>query len=96
SVADQQLFIDRTASGKTNFQAGFPGRHVAPLPIRDGQLNLQILLDVSSVEVFANGGRTVMTDLFFPNGDFTKIEISSQGPATLKESRIYPLESIWN
>ena len=68
---------------------------MAPLPVESGQLNLRMLLDVSSVEVFANGGEVVMTDLFFPNGDFTKIEISSEGPVTLKESHIYPLESIW-
>ena len=39
----------------------------APVELEDGRLKLKVLLDVSSVEVFANGGEKVITALVFPN-----------------------------
>jgi sucrose-6-phosphate hydrolase SacC (GH32 family) len=39
---------------------------------------LSILLDKTSIELFADGGRTVMTALFFPTFPYTKWEIKSK------------------
>lgn len=95
SIPQKQLFIDRTHAGKTNFEPRFAEKHVAPLPIRNGKLKLHLFLDVASVEVFANDGQLVMTDIFFPNEDFTKVEILSKGTTQLQESQAYTLKSIW-
>ncbi|WP_205502322.1 glycoside hydrolase family 32 protein [Rufibacter psychrotolerans] len=92
SVAEQELFIDRTKAGKTTFKDSFAGKHTAPLPLENGNLKLHLLLDVASVEVFANEGRTVMTDIFFPNEDFTKVELLTTGTVQLKDSKAYRLK----
>jgi len=62
-----KLFIDRTRSGQTSFHPRFSERHDAPLAARNGQISLRILLDACSVEVFADDGALVMTDLIFPS-----------------------------
>ena len=66
SRAKGEVFVDRTKSGNTGFDAGFSGRHAAPLKLRDGLLELRIITDDCSVEVFADGGAVVITDLIFP------------------------------
>ncbi|WP_207434814.1 glycoside hydrolase family 32 protein [Sabulibacter ruber] len=93
SAADNELFIDRTKAGKTTFKTDFPGRHTAPVTLENGKLKLHLLLDVASVEVFANDGTTVMTDIFFPNEDFTKVELVSTGLSKLENSRAYKLKA---
>lgn len=95
SVPQQQLFIDRTKAGETNFEPRFAKKHVAPLALENGKLRLHLFLDVASVEVFANNGQSVMTDIFFPTEKFTDISLISKGTATLRESKMYALKSIW-
>lgn len=69
------FFVDRTQAGKTSFSEAFAGRHTAPRTIDDQQLVLHAFIDRASVELFADNGQTVMTEIFFPNEDFTKLEI---------------------
>ncbi|MFC6997206.1 glycoside hydrolase family 32 protein [Rufibacter roseus] len=95
SIENQELYIDRSNAGKIGFSDSFPGRHSAPLKVENGELKLQILLDVSSIEVFANGGKTAMTEIFFPNEDFTKTEVISTGTTEIKKGKIYTLKSVW-
>lgn len=68
------LAVDRTHSGLTNFSPDFPARLEAPLTIAGSSLQLEILVDRSSVEVFADGGRVVSTNLVFPPADAHTIE----------------------
>jgi levanase/levanbiose-producing levanase len=45
---------------------------------------VQILVDTCSVEVFAGGGRTVITDLVFPGSPYDRFTLFSRGgPAGL-------------
>lgn len=61
--AHNQLFIQRPdLSGRA---PGFAATHVAPLHLREGHLDLHLILDTHSVEVFADQGRRLMTDQFF-------------------------------
>ena len=60
------VFIDRTRSGAVDFSADFPGRHSARLSAADGPIRLHILIDITSVEVFADDGQVVLTDQIFP------------------------------
>jgi sucrose-6-phosphate hydrolase SacC (GH32 family) len=61
-----ELFVDRSRSGKVDFNPRFPGRQRGPLPAEHGRINLHLFVDWSSVEVFGNGGRTAITDQIFP------------------------------
>jgi fructan beta-fructosidase len=60
------MFVDRTRSGEFEFRGDDGGRHDAPLAPAAGKIELHIFLDRTSVEVFGNDGRQVITDTMFP------------------------------
>ena len=68
------LFVDRTHSGLTSFSADFPARIEAPLAIDEKTFKVKVLVDRCSIEVFADDGRVVSTNLIFPpaNADGTE------------------------
>ncbi len=53
----REVFVDR---------AQFPARMVAPLPGVGATLSLVILVDQSTIEVFAQNGAVTISDLFYP------------------------------
>ncbi len=75
----QQLYFDRRNSGLVNFSPDFPARITAPLKVENNRLELDILVDSDSVEVFANGGSVVMTDLVFPRAEAKGASFYSPG-----------------
>ena len=93
--AQQQYFIDRSKSGQTSFQKDFSARHVAPRLSKAGGMELSLILDVNSVELFADGGLTVMTSVYFPTKPFTQIRIQSPERVTIKKLTVSHLKSIW-
>jgi fructan beta-fructosidase len=74
-----RLLVDRTQSGEVSFTSSFAAVHEAPLTLIDGRLSLRIVLDRSSVEVFADQGRVVFTELVFPYADATGVAVISDG-----------------
>jgi fructan beta-fructosidase len=46
---------------------------------RDGVVGLHLFVDRSSVEVFGNGGRVVLTDLVFPTAASAGLELFVEG-----------------
>ena len=90
-----QYFIDRTKSGKTDFQNEFVGRHVAPRFTNNNKMNISLIIDVSSVELFADDGLTVMTEIFFPNKPYNQINIKSPDNIVIKKLEYIKLKSIW-
>jgi fructan beta-fructosidase len=83
--ATNQYFIDRTKSGKTDFNKEFAARHFAPRFSMNPKMNLTLVIDVSSVELFADDGLSVMTEIFFPNKPFDQVRIASPGKAVIKQ-----------
>ncbi len=90
--AKQQVYVDRTRSGQVSFKKEFPGRFVAPLHPQNGKISLQIWVDRSSIEVFANDGQVTLTNQIFPGPDSRGIEFFGNG---LLSVTIRPVESIW-
>ena len=91
-----ELYVDRTRSGRVDFSRDFPGVQRAPLAARHGKVRLRILVDWSSVEVFADGGRRVITDQIFPSADGDGVELFADGgSATLDSLKIRQLRSSW-
>jgi fructan beta-fructosidase len=91
----KQYFIDRTKSGKTNFQKDFAGRFVAPRISSTGNMDLSLIIDVSSVELFADSGLTVMTAIFFPTEPFNHMRIQSPDNTIIKKLTYYNCKGIW-
>lgn len=74
--SSNRYFIDRSASGKIDFEKGFGVRHYAPRISKKETSSITLFIDRASVELFADEGLSVMTSTFFPDEDFTSIEIA--------------------
>ena len=68
----KQYYIDRTRAGKSAFNPEFAARAIAPEKMQADSIWLTIILDRSSVELFAEQGKTVLTALCFPESPYTK------------------------
>jgi fructan beta-fructosidase len=88
-----QLYINRTQSGQ-KFSKDFVGKHYGKRNSTSDTIKLRLLLDASSIEVFADDG-AVMTDLFFSTEPFNKMQIKSNKGVSIPELKIYTLNSIW-
>lgn len=68
----------------------------APLAPEDGRVKLQILLDRTSLEVFGNNGRVVLTSCFLPPENNKRLEMYAEGgTGRIVSAQVYPLQSIW-
>jgi fructan beta-fructosidase len=65
-VATGRLSFDRTKSGKVAFHEKFPSVEAMTVVPTSGELKLNIFVDNSVVEIFANEGTAVLTDLVYP------------------------------
>ncbi len=91
------VYLDRRASGNMSFSAEFPNIVYAPLKLTGDTIKFQVLLDQSSIEVFANDGERVLTSLIFPAANSLGFEVfSKNGETTLRTFQAWPLGSIWN
>jgi fructan beta-fructosidase len=96
NVQTSNLYIDRSASGLVEFHSQFACKHSAALQPVNGRILLHVFVDWSSVEVFANDGKLVMTDLIFPDTDSKGLELfASGGTAKILSLEIYTLNSIY-
>lgn len=81
------LVVDRSASGES-LGPVFGRTHVAPLGADRDRLVLDILVDRSSVEIFADDGAVVFTELVFPadgpNTMALDLEPPSSGTASIE------------
>jgi fructan beta-fructosidase len=68
---------------------------VAPRFTDNGKMNLSLVIDASSVELFADDGLTVMTEVFFPNKPYSQIRLQSSDNAVIKKLEYINLKSIW-
>ena len=90
--AKATVSVDRTASGVTDFSRDFSAVTTAPLPAKVKALSLRIFVDRSSIEVFANDGQAVLTNLVFPSAPYSTLSVSADPKATLKALSVYPLK----
>ncbi|MFC0559215.1 glycoside hydrolase family 32 protein [Halalkalibacter alkalisediminis] len=95
-VKSETLFVDRTHSGESDFSEEFSGRHSVQIAKKDGKLQLRMFVDRSSVEVFANEGEAVFTNLIFPDEESKGLELYVVGGEIRVHSLvIYPLTTTW-
>jgi fructan beta-fructosidase len=80
-----QYFIDRTKSGKTDFHKDFAARPTAPRFTNGAKMNMTLVIDVSSVELFADDGLSVMTAIFFPTKLYNQMKLKSADDALINK-----------
>jgi sucrose-6-phosphate hydrolase SacC (GH32 family) len=102
-ITKKMYSFDRTNSGDNSFSPRFDGETAGvrtfPRVLKDSTLTGRIILDVSSIEIFADGGLNSMTSLFYPSVPYDRIKVSveqSESPATLTKLEITALNRIWD
>ena len=78
-IQKQELIVDRSKSGIVDFHEAFASVQVVKLSPLENAIQLHILLDRCSVEVFANGGETVVSDAIFPSTSSIGLELFTEG-----------------
>ena len=92
NTSSQELFVDRRKSGQMDFSEHFTSRHSGPLPLENNLVRLHIFIDSCSLEVFGNDGRTLITDLIFPESNADGLELfSSDGSVQLLALDVWAL-----
>ena len=97
-AAETIFYLDRTDSGKTDFEESFGAAiHTMPVPDLPEEFEVRILTDWSSVEVFINQGQYVMTAQVFPNSPFGELIIENTGDSVLEipDLEVTKVERIW-
>ncbi|MGA2851863.1 MAG: glycoside hydrolase family 32 protein [Terracidiphilus sp.] len=94
-----RVFVDRTHSGRVDWSPDFPGRVYAPLKHSQATFTtIEIVVDRNSIEVFAENGETVLTDLIYPSPGSDGISFYSSptppgaGPALIRDVELVGLE----
>ena len=93
--AANRYFIDRTHAGQVQFEKGFAAKHTAPRFAQGGPVDMTLIIDDASVELFADKGLSVMTAIFFANKPLTSIHFRSADGFMIKSLRYSSLKRIW-
>lgn len=95
---EERVEFDRLDSSVDGPADGFydPGQEdVTTMPLKmraDGTIQLRVLVDRSSVEIFGNDGRRVTTNQMFPDWNSTGISLfAERGGARIEEMIVYDL-----
>jgi levanase/fructan beta-fructosidase len=90
-LAAREVRLDRRTSGLVDFHELFASLERAPLDDVDGPIELDVYLDACSIEVFIQGGLATITDLVFPRGPRTEIELFADPGVAVDEFEVSQL-----
>ena len=95
SAGTNLFYADRSRSGESAFSKRFSGYLSATYETEE-TIRIHMFIDASSAEIFVDKGKLVMTALFFPTEEYTRLRFFSKYPGNYPE-RIdyYELASIW-
>ena len=89
----KNYFVDRRKAGLSGFSRKFAGRHLTPRLATTPGAGMTLFFDATSVELFADGGLSVATELFFPSQPFTTLKLESATGMKLQTLAYSPLSS---
>lgn len=93
--SNHTLSFDRRESGIVDFSQDFPAVTVAPTFDSGKKVSLRIFIDKSSMEVFGNNGKFVMTNLVFPTKPYTTLSVNANGGnAKIENLKIYSIKEL--
>ena len=92
-----QVLVLRSSNAAGTEISGFITIFGTPVKLIDGQLQLHMIIDESSLEIFINDGSTVVTGRTFGNPDANGVQLFAEdGAASFSNITIHELTSIWN
>jgi len=93
----KRFVIDRQNSGRSDFSKDFRGIHISDEIKTGNTISMHLIVDVASVELFAQSGIVAMTDIFFPTEVFNSLGVyTNRGTINCEKIMIYKLNNIWN
>ena len=90
---NNSFYVDRSKSGLIDFEKSFSRKTIAPRIAKNGNITLTVILDIASVEVFADEGLSVLTDTYFSNGILTQLQVKTSAPATFPKIQFSDIQS---
>ena len=91
-----EILIDKRKSGYVDFAEQFANSvHKMPYSPSDKEIDVRIILDWSSIEIFIDNGRYVMTEQIFPSENYNILEISSVDQTKLNKFNLNTIRTIW-
>jgi fructan beta-fructosidase len=93
----RRFYSDRRGAGDHAFSDRFAAAiHPAPRLSQNPTVRFHLFFDVASAELFADGGATAVTDIFFPGEPFAKASLyAEKGKVKLIRGEAHALKSIW-
>lgn len=93
--AKGEVYLDRTHSGKVDFEKGFASKQQAIISQALPKYSLDIYVDHSSLEVFINDGETIFTSVVFPTTPYASVNIEADSIINIDNLTVSTLKSIW-
>ena len=90
-VAAKLVSFDRNKSGVVEFNKDFSVVSKAPTLSDSNVLSLRFFIDRSSIEIFGNDGKFVLTNLVFPQSPYTTLSISSDRKCKVSSISVSPI-----
>lgn len=77
---ENEFYLDRKSSGEIDFSENFADKVSKAPRLSDKEtLSVELLLDKTSIELFYDNGKTVMTEIFFPTEPYTEFLYLNSG-----------------
>jgi fructan beta-fructosidase len=91
----QEFFVDRTNATGAKFNDRYASVQKAAYKNTGQPMSWRLLIDVASLEFFADNGKVVFTDTFYPTKPFDQIEVfSEKGFVILNSGSVHQLKTI--
>ncbi|WP_417897826.1 glycoside hydrolase family 32 protein [Bacillus haimaensis] len=95
-VGKEILAVDRTHAGDNSFSDSFAAVQEAKVNAVGSKVKLQIFLDASTIEVFANDGEAAFTSLVFPKEAYQELQLFAEdGTVKIESLKLTEMKSIW-
>ena len=93
---NNKFFVDRSKSGRNDFSKDFQGIVWADRYASADSLPFTIVADIGSIEVYFDGGLTVMTNLFFADTAMEKLKLyATDATVNVNKLEVRRVPSIW-
>ena len=90
------ISVDRRHVGKRNQNSAMAKQYHCPLRSGMNNLDIRIIRDVTSIELFADEGRSSLTANFFPDRPLSRLVFSGGDRRLMVEGKLTALGSIWH
>ncbi len=93
----KEMSLDRRKSGLVKFENRFADNvHTLSYIASDKEVDIRIMLDWSSIELFIDNGKYVMTEQIFPTEFYNSLQIASIDVISIKNFKLNTIKSIWD